>query len=298
MIRGPRDDDVDAIVTVIRECGVHDCGPAGAEAAESVRSDLLGSWNRPRFQRATDAWVVEEEDRVVGYADVHVRVSGEAVSGGYILPAFRGRGLGSALLDRVEARTDGAARLTVITSGHDRSADELFESRGYERGETTWQMTIDLHEPPPEPEWPPGVTVRPIDPEQDVPTLFDVIETANRDAAPDRRPIPYDEWVAVMFREDTDPSLYFIAERGGEPVGAVLCPWYPDIGWIRQLGVRADQRRQGIGLALVYHAFGALYARGHRRIGLGVEDWNWTNPRRLYERAGMRATLEHRRYHR
>jgi ribosomal protein S18 acetylase RimI-like enzyme len=78
----------------------------------------------------------------------------------------------------------------------------------------------------------------------------------------------------------------------------VLCPWYPDTGWIRQVAVRADQRGQGLGLALLHHAFGALYERGHREVGLGVDEWNETGAKRLYERAGMTAVLEHRWYER
>jgi ribosomal protein S18 acetylase RimI-like enzyme len=109
--------------------------------------------------------------------------------------------------------------------------------------------------------------------------------------------VAFEEWAAFMFREDTDPSLYFLAELDGELVGAVLCPWYPEIGWIRQLAVRPDHQGEGLGLALTRLAFAELYARGHRRVGLGVDDWN-ERARRLYERVGMRPTLEHRRYHR
>ena len=64
------------------------------------------------------------------------------------------------------------------------------------------------------------------------------------------------------------------------------------MGWIRALGVRPRWRRRGLGTALLLHAFGALYARGQRRIGLGVDAENTTGAVRLYERAGMRAAWQ------
>jgi mycothiol synthase len=98
-----------------------------------------------------------------------------------------------------------------------------------------------------------------------------------------------------MFRPDAEASLYFLAEQEGELVGVVLCPWYPDLGWIRQLAVHPEARGRGLGLALVQHAFGALRDRGHRRVGLAVDEWA-PAALRLYERAGMRKVVEYRRY--
>jgi ribosomal protein S18 acetylase RimI-like enzyme len=59
------------------------------------------------------------------------------------------------------------------------------------------------------------------------------------------------------------------------------------MGQINTLGVRRPWRRQGLGLALLYHSFGALYQRGKRRVRLGVDAQSLTGATRLYERAGM-----------
>jgi ribosomal protein S18 acetylase RimI-like enzyme len=51
--------------------------------------------------------------------------------------------------------------------------------------------------------------------------------------------------------------------------------------------VRKPWRRRGLGLALLRHAFGELYLRGERKVGLGVDASNPAGATRLYERAGM-----------
>ena len=62
----------------------------------------------------------------------------------------------------------------------------------------------------------------------------------------------------------------------------------PELGWIGTLGVRPAWRRRGLGEALLRAAFAELFARGRRRVGLGVDTENVTGALRLYERVGMR----------
>jgi ribosomal protein S18 acetylase RimI-like enzyme len=53
--------------------------------------------------------------------------------------------------------------------------------------------------------------------------------------------------------------------------------------------VRRPWRRRGLAEALLHRSFAELYARGKRRVGLGVDADNVTGALRLYERVGMRA---------
>ena len=60
-------------------------------------------------------------------------------------------------------------------------------------------------------------------------------------------------------------------------------------GFVRWLGVRADWRGRGIGLALLSRAFREFHERGERNASsLHVDTDNPTGATRLYERAGMR----------
>ena len=49
--------------------------------------------------------------------------------------------------------------------------------------------------------------------------------------------------------------------------------------------------RQGVGAALLGDAFGRLWARGERSVGLGVDAASDTGAFRLYQRAGMAPVL-------
>ena len=89
-----------------------------------------------------------------------------------------------------------------------------------------------------------------------------------------------------------DPSLWLLAWDGDELAGFVLATAErvgdPELGWIGTLGVRPAWRRRGLGEALLRAAFAELFARGRRRVGLGVDTENVTGALRLYERVGMR----------
>ncbi len=88
------------------------------------------------------------------------------------------------------------------------------------------------------------------------------------------------------------PDGHELARLADEVAGVVLAYSVrvgdPDMGWVGTLGVQPCWRRRGLGEALLRAAFAALYERGFRRAGLGVDTQNVTGALRLYERAGMR----------
>ncbi len=74
-------------------------------------------------------------------------------------------------------------------------------------------------------------------------------------------------WVAVHLNSDT----IFIAEVEGQPVGYVLGlkgEHLPDLGWTRQLYVREEWQRKGIGRSLMEHVEDAFRNKGATRAGL------------------------------
>ena len=56
---------------------------------------------------------------------------------------------------------------------------------------------------------------------------------------------------------------------GGEAVAAEINAHRFGMGWIGSVGTRTPWRGRGLGRALLLSAFGELYRRGERRIGLG-----------------------------
>ena len=101
-----------------------------------------------------------------------------------------------------------------------------------------------------------------------------------------------------MRPETFIPEIWFLAESGGRLVGACLCFEFTEtnMGWVRQLGVLADWRRQGLGGSLLRHAFAEFKRRGFAKAGLAVES---DNPRAItfYEGAGMTQSRWYDEYH-
>ena len=91
---------------------------------------------------------------------------------------------------------------------------------------------------------------------------------------------------------DFDPTLWFLVWDGPDLAAVLRGERRGDIGWVGAIGVRERWRMQGLGLALLRHAFADWYSRGVRRVGLGVDAENPTGATRLYERAGMHIAYE------
>ena len=157
-----------------------------------------------------------------------------------------------------------------------------------------------IFEREPEPAlWPAGIHVRACDGSmEDIQRAYAVIEEGFQDHF-EHTPRTFEEWHRYMVREDFDPSLWFLALEGDTAAGALLCRVRDngtDYGWVSQLAVLAPWRKRGLGSALLQHAFDALYQRGLKGAGLGVDGESLTGAQRLYERAGMHVVMRLGRY--
>jgi ribosomal protein S18 acetylase RimI-like enzyme len=105
----------------------------------------------------------------------------------------------------------------------------------------------------------------------------------------------------VDVRSRLGRSELIVAERAGRLVGTI--GFYPEAShsalerwprrWasIRTLGVRADSRRQGVGVALARECVRRARDRGVRAIGLHTASY-LMDATRLYERLGFRRAPE------
>jgi mycothiol synthase len=240
-----------------------------------------------------NSWVVETDGRVVAVGALTVR--GENFDAWFTVhPDVMGRGIGSALIGIAErrARELGASTLRLGTLAENEAGKVLLEQHGYEDVRHFFQMQIDLDGPPPEPDWPAGITVGQFD-------LADAraLHAAINDAFAGQwsfHPRPFDEWAKHRLEADEfDPTLWFVARDGDEIAGFAMCTakrW--GTPHVALLGVREPWRRRGLGLALLHRVFGEFYRRGERTVGLGVDAQNPTGATLLYERAGMYVHTE------
>ena len=299
--RAPRVEDLDAVVALIAACEEADEGNAEIDAG-----DMRGSWGRPRFDLAFDAWAVEAPDgTTAAYGDVWPRDDYAHIEAdGYVHPAHRGRGIGRRLVRAMERRARALAQKaspgtevllrTVVYAGT-RDACDLFESEGFSRGRHFWRMVADLSEPLAEPVWPEGVSIRTFEPgdEEEVHAL---VQTAFSDNHRHVR-APFEDWRAVMIERDSfDPTQWFLAVSDGKIAGVALCPDYPGQGWVRQLAVARDWRRRGVGAALLRHAFREFARRQKKIAGLVVDSFNRSGAQEFYLRVGMSVEREHQEY--
>jgi mycothiol synthase len=302
--RSPTLEDLEAIAGLLNTCAVAEHS-APIYTAEYLRSD----WTWPRFQPATDAWIVLTSDgQAAGYAAVWLTGHEQIAAEVYVHPEQCGLGIGTHLRALMETRARQLAaemppgkRDTLhqqINAAND-AARHLLEQAGYTFVYRDWHMALDLHKAPPAPVWPTGITLRAFVPGQD----DRAVHTATEEAFQYNTgylPISFERWSEQMIqREGFDPRLWFLALAGSEIAGVALCRDHrnqEEQGWVSVLAVRQPWRGQGLGMALLRHAFGEFYRRGKREAGLSVDSQNITGATRLYERAGMRIAQQHDHY--
>lgn len=295
-IRPPGLDDLAAINDLISACALATDGTAAF-----TEPCQLGDWGLPGFQRATDAWVISAADgQMAAYGRVWTTAAGRFRAEGYVHPQQQGQGIGTALLQMSETRAGQLAQpmpadlpVTLVQkiSSANTAAKQLLEQNGYQPIYHNWQMVIDLSEEPPAPVWPVDITVRPCIPGQDEYTIYAVTTEAFAEQ------ITFDEWAAVRLQpKKFQPDLWFLASAGAEVAGVVLACFVREMGWVNILAVRPRWRKQGLGMALLQHAFGEFYQRGTRQVGLSVDSQNSSGATKLYERASMHIAHQDDRY--
>jgi mycothiol synthase len=294
--------DVEAVAALSATCSLDLLG-----IREDDATDWRSWWTTPGLCLERDTRVATSGDgQIVGYAEVadlsplHVRPH----AFGRVHPAWRGRGIGSILLEWQDARALEAvplappnARVAIQqwSEGVDTAGRDLILSHGYHEVRRSWRMEIALAGEPEGPEWPDGVTVRSFSPERDLEPLVRAIREAFRDHW-GYVENPFEKDIEITRHRMTEPSfnprVWFLATDGEEIAGMALGRLEnaedPKLVWINTLGVRPAWRRRGIAHALLRHSFREFYRSGKRRVALGVDAASLTGATRVYERAGMR----------
>jgi mycothiol synthase len=284
-IRRPTEADAPAVADLIAALETHFLG-----RPEMNAPDLLDEWRE--LDLAQDAWLVEVDGRPAGYAALYTKR--HTFVDAYVHPDAFGRGIGSQLveLSEQEARRRGITLLRNGVMGKDERAHALLEARGYRIVRRFYRMEIELDAPPPPPVWPEGLTPSPYEP-REARAFHAALEEAFADHW-GHRPESFEDWRRRMLEApDVNTTVWWAVKQGDEIAAAAIC----DVerygaGWVALMGVRKQWRRRGLGLALLRHCFGELYARGQRVVGLGVDAENPTGATRLYERAGMHEIFD------
>ena len=93
-------------------------------------------------------------------------------------------------------------------------------------------------------------------------------------------------WSADMLREELGKGLFLVAERDGVAVGYVGCQTVLDEGYITNVAVSPDCRRQGVGRALIGTLVSHAGAQGLAFVTVEARTSNMPAIA-LYENAGF-----------
>jgi mycothiol synthase len=278
-LRPLRADDAEQVAALFVEA----YGEARPLDAEEIRS-----WLHNDEMEADWFRVLEVDGRVIGYGDIFVGpdvVQLDLAAPGHWQTFFDWA--------EEEARARGVPRVRAYTeAGH--ALETFVQDRGYQYFRSSYTMEIALDAPVPV-MLPADIDLRSYRTEDEIALRGALNDAFSADPV----------WHTVTpssFREfflgarGYDPALWLLAWDGDELAGFSLN--YPErtgdptLGWVGTLGVRAPWRRRGLGGALLRSGFNALYDRGLRRVGLGVDSENVTGALRIYEGAGMRRVRQ------
>jgi len=273
VIRPATSDDLEPVVELIAARNRAATGVAGIRL-EHLRAD----WELSEFSLERDTAVVEDGDRIVGYAAVmpsHEVVV--AATEGAIVEMLLARVIG-------QARARGITAVTVVLRSPGDPANRVVERHPFELVHETLLMWRPLAAGIDELRLPDGLTIRTFEAD-DARAVHDLLDEAYRAWDPLWAPMAHADWVSWMTGDpEFHPSVWWLAEREGTLAG---CALYWTSGWLKDLAVRDSERGRGLGAALVGLGLNEFARRGLDRVGLKVDAGNPTGAVQLYERLGF-----------
>jgi mycothiol synthase len=289
--RAPTSEDLDPVADVLAA----EQSANGATEATLDADFMRQVWSSTSFELAADAWVVTDDaGAIVAYGQVEREEPDLVESWGVVHPEHRARGIGSALLERIEARAaellDGvpSPRFRHAITAGDHAVAMMLNRRGLRVVRHFWHMQIDLEgqiEPGP---LPAGIEIDGVDPDEDLQAIHAILVEAFADDWGDH-PEPFDEWIEELAASPDDVRLWLLARDQGAPVGVLTARAGDEVVWVNWLAVLASHRGRGVGAALLRRSFASFAARGLHRVRLNVDAENATGATGLYERVGMRV---------
>lgn len=258
----------------------------------------------PGFDPATDVLVVTVDGRIAGYEAVEWWTEDDGtwlyLSLGWLVPEWRGRGIGTAMLHWAEAHsralaathpTHGNAVHGANASETEREATALLLHEGYEVALTVIEMGIDNLDLPDAP-LPDGLVMRPAQ-AADMPELFRSMNECYADVVHRGPGEDYAAWAAGQ-----DPADWHVAwdAATGEIAGQVKGELYKGRGELAEVSVRVPYRRKRLARALIVRALHALRDRGATTARLHTLADNVHDSPRVYESIGFRLLKRYPRY--
>jgi mycothiol synthase len=276
----------------------------------SSEQDLQEAFSNPSQDYANGSIAIRDGRAMVGYGVLTRRSEADLAHNmryeGGVHPSYRGRGIGTELLDWAEQaavplhdkRFPG--RPLSLSSGclaSHAAAVSLHEQRGYQAERWFHSMVRDLSVPVPEPVIPAGVQIAGYT--RDMAEHARLVRNESFRDHWGSTETSAESWAHFLSASAFRPRFSFLAYAGSEPLGMLISREHEaatnvtgrrDL-YIALVGTRAAGRKQGIATALLNTAMSAARADGYDQASLGVDADSLTGAVRLYEQVGFTVAL-------
>ncbi|OGN74355.1 MAG: hypothetical protein A2X25_05545 [Chloroflexi bacterium GWB2_49_20] len=283
----------------------------GVERSTTLQ-DITNTYNHlERCDPSRDMLMAEIDNQLVAYTRLTWNRQDDGLTFyltfGFLLPEWRRRGIGSAMLNWTENR------LRQLASEHDNTGPRFFqagaadtekgtiallEKAGYQPARYEFNMQRPINDPLPATPMPAGLEVRPVKDEHIRP-IWDAMQEAFKDHwgyVPESDE-NFREWQGQKIFQ---PHLWKVAWAGDQVAGMVLNfidqpenDEYKRLrGYTEGISVRRPWRKLGLARALIVQSIQMFKDMGMTETALGVDSQNLSGALRLYQGVGYRQTKQ------
>ena len=261
-----------------------------------------------------DQWLVAQiHEHVIGYSQLESWHEEDGVwvyfIGGWVLPEWRRKGIGTAMLHWGEAMARQSAtwqhpnerlEFAANATSTEEDATALLLTEGYEVGFTTLEMRFDVSTNlPATPRLPEGIELRLVVPEHYPLLVSSIIESYQNAFSHNRFRATFDRvayYSDELRKPKYDPKLWYVAWDGNEVAGQVFLVIENSEVCVHQVSVRPAWRRKGLARALLIRALQDVRKRGEEVIWLDTYAEYQTRAMDLYYNLGFQLVKEFQRY--
>jgi GNAT superfamily N-acetyltransferase len=268
----------------------------------------------PNHDPYRDVTIAEAEDKMVGFNRIFWESEPDGTRQyfhyGFVLPEWRGKGIGRTLLRQAERRAreidasrSGGPGAALNADAHEKQHGlaNLLLSEGYEPIRYGFHMERDLGNIP-DYDLPAGLMVRPVQPE-DMRAIYDAEIEAFRDHWGFTEPeeVDYQRWLNHPLSQ---PKLWQVAWEGDQVAGMVRnyvneeynTQYERKLGYTEDISVRRPWRKRGVARALISRSMKLHKDLGMTEVALSVDTENPNGALQLYESMGYKTTAKETAY--
>ncbi|RPH59414.1 MAG: GNAT family N-acetyltransferase [Chloroflexi bacterium] len=284
----------------------------GTERSETLEEMARNYSHLTNCDPYTDMLFAEINGEVVGYNRVFWETLDDGtrtyILFGFLLPDWRRKGLGAAMLRHAEARLrqiaathpePGERYFQSFAEDTETCALALLESQGYTPARYGLSMVRDLSEPFPDAPMPAGLEVRPVT-EAHLPAIHAAFAEAFRDHWGFHEE-PLENFLRWAEEPTYMPQLWKIAWAGDEVAGTVLnffneaenIEYGRKRGLTETISVRRPWRKMGLARALLVQSMKMFKEMGMTETALRVDAENLSGALKLYQSVGYKEVKRH-----